>query len=216
MSKRRIASELDDLQDEVLSDLDPDERLSLFLEAAAADKDRWVDQLRETCATQEYVATDMAYTKRGDWALRFLQHAVYELHVALLRYEFLEFRQHTQWVLDGYRDEEPSDIALEQAADRAEYLHHLFLELYSLYHSHRRFADDVLGVDLETWFTLHPEGTFVLDSVEEFLDKDRWDDLDGRQVHGDVVTEALLESLVERRYEGVVAAWEDALKEIPS
>ena len=48
-----------------------------------------------------------------------------------------------------------------------EEIQEVFTEFFGLNHGYRRFAEEVLGVDLETWFAPHPYGMAVLEAVEE-------------------------------------------------
>lgn len=50
MSKRRIENGIDELREEVLGDLPPDERVQLPLTASGEGKDEWIDSLLETCS----------------------------------------------------------------------------------------------------------------------------------------------------------------------
>ena len=54
MTKRRIENELDEFGDEILRDLDPDERVEFVLTAKAEENDEWLDRLMETCPRGEY------------------------------------------------------------------------------------------------------------------------------------------------------------------
>lgn len=40
---------------------------------------------------------------------------------------------------------------------------------YTSYHEWQQFAPTVLGVDLEPWFALHPDGVGVCEAVEAIL-----------------------------------------------
>jgi len=230
MSKKRIEGEVDELSEELLGDLDPDERLQLWLEGAAAGNEQWLARLRETASVGTYRATDRAFVGRGKAALQFLNGTVYRLHVAALRYELLEQRQYLQWLLDIERDTDPSDAELEQAGERADQIKDVFLDLYTCYHANRQFATEVLGVPFETWCELHSEGPVVLDIVEEILDNPmRYDlaeewlnsyhDMEGNEsADGDGERDRewiTLDEVAEQRYQGLVALWEKALAEIP-
>jgi len=82
-----------------------------------------------------------------------------------------------QIVLDFERDGEPSDVELEGAGERADIIKFLFAELYTNYHAYRQFAEEVLGVNLETWFTLHHHGEALLTDIESLLDDQMRHDL---------------------------------------
>lgn len=225
MTKRQLKNEFDDVSDEVLGELSPDERMQLVLEAQATGKESWVDRLVETCATHQYYATDLAYVERCRLAVLFLQHAVYDLHTTLLLHEYLDLQQKAIWVRDGLRDEPPSEDELERASERAEKIHWSFADLYTLYHGYRQFATEELGLEIDTWFALHSNGAIVLDAVRELLDEDlRRDfaveglnrDLQGDDVEAGDPEWITLQELATQRYEAHAEIWADAIAEVPT
>ena len=218
MTKRRIERDLE-AHRSMLEDLSPDERLELFLEGVADDRDDWIEALRETCPRHQYRATDYAYTERGRIALLSGLHALYDLHTTLLSFELERQSQHARWAIDLHRDEEPSDEILEQAAERAERLRVLFGDLYTQYHACERFADEVLGVSLETWFETHPDGGRVLGAVRETLEDDHWKELATEELNDSEAEPGddswvTLEDVVEIRYEALRMMWEDAVPDL--
>lgn len=65
MSKRRIDKQLEKMEEDVMKDLSPDERIKHTLEAVAEQEqeqaERQVNRLIDTCPTHNYKATDMEY-----------------------------------------------------------------------------------------------------------------------------------------------------------
>jgi hypothetical protein len=225
MTKRRIDRELDDLSDELLVELTPNERMQLMLKARAKGKDTWIERLEETAPRYSYQATDLAYVERIELAKRYLQHAVYDLHTTLLHYKHLNTIQTSRWVIDSLREDSPTDEHLEQAGERADELKWLFGEVYTLYHAYRQFATEIFGLDIDTWFALHPDGEAVLAAVRELLEEEEFQqelaaELLNFELHGEELDPSdsewlSLETLAEQRYEAYVALWEDAVAEIP-
>jgi hypothetical protein len=56
-----LKHDVQDISDNVLSDLDTEERLQLFIEKAAEDEDEYIQWLTETAPEKEYTATDLEY-----------------------------------------------------------------------------------------------------------------------------------------------------------
>lgn len=215
MSKRRIERDLDEVSEEVLTELSPSARLQLWIEAQANGKEQWLDRLAETCPTHAYQHIDRAFKARGRYALLFLNSTVYSMHTMTLQHELLRTIQQSSWVLDGYRDGEPSQEEVDQAAERADLMNFLVAEVYVQYHALQRFADEILGVDLATWVELHPDGPLVLDAVEELLDDDVGVELAEQWLDEKADESVTLDELMEFRYEGLAQMWNEAFAELP-
>ena len=94
---------------------------------------------------------------------------------------------------------------------------------YILYHSYRRFATETLGVEVDTWFQLHPSGPAVFVAVGDLLDDPRqmprveayvielFEELVRTGEIVDVDPDEALEWLVEQRYAGLVDRWEGTI-----
>lgn len=165
MSKRRIENEINKLSDEALGELTPDTRLRILLKARADGREEWIDRLLETCPRDTYQA--FAVRDRSAYSMAF--QAVYELHTSYLRYKLVRTEQVLRQRIDDERDEEPSDEELEQFAERANEVRKSIANLYTLFHGYQRFATEVLGVNLEVWLALHPNGLAVLEAVSEVI-----------------------------------------------
>ncbi|WP_336361923.1 hypothetical protein [Halalkalicoccus salilacus] len=237
MSKRRLGDDIDELSDDLLRDLEPEQRFQLHLRAQADGKEQWIDRLVETCPRYKYTATDHAFTDRVQLAQRLAQQAVYDLHTTYLHYEYLQQQQRYTWALDYERDEEVSDEELDRAAERADEIRESFAELYTSYHAHRRFATEILDVDPKIWLASHPEGSTVFEIVADVIDDQREIELaesylneqleEDKEDEGDTETadpdqtapdddhRGTLEDVAEMRYEELTSAWEDAIAEIP-
>lgn len=218
MSKRRLERELEEFRP-MLEELSPDERLELFLESAAADREGWLEELRETCPRRRYQTADNTYAERERVALLYCHHALYNLHTTLLSFELGRQCQDMWWVLDFHSDETPSDETLEEAAERAEDLCRLFRNLSTQYHAYERFAEDVLGVSLETWLGNHQDGRRVLEAVRETLADESWtrlatEDLNESGVEPGDDSWVTLEEVAALRYEGLRMMWEEAVPDL--
>lgn len=178
MSKRRLERDLETLGDEILPELSADERLSLLVEATAEGNEHRCERLIETCPQPHRVHTDFRFTMGFHFATLFAAQAVYDLHTTYLHYRYLETVHWSEMRRDFDREEQDapiSDERLERATDRAETLRMLFVRLYTTYHTNRRFAEEILEVDFETWLADHPDGSPILEFVEGCLAESSWD-----------------------------------------
>ncbi|WP_134670247.1 hypothetical protein [Halorussus marinus] len=170
MTKRRVENELDELSDEILRELSPDERLPLVLTAAADGKDDWLDRLNETCPRYTYTKRDVRYTNRTRLAFILARKAVYDLHTTWLLFEWL-YSHHMQMTVIALCTElDPENVDRlddSEGRDPGALLRHL----YATYHGYERFADEDLGVSLETWLSIHPEGEGIATAVAEVLEE---------------------------------------------
>ncbi|MDL5363350.1 hypothetical protein [Halalkalicoccus sp. NIPERK01] len=231
MSKRTLERWIDELNDDILGDLDPGEWSQIVLQAQAADNEHWIDRLVETCPRSTYRATERAFTDRARLAQRIARHAVYELHTTYLRYAFTRNKQYYIVNLGHERDEVPSDEEFERIYEVFAELQTVFAKLYISYHVHRRFATEVIGVDLETWLAIHYEGATVSAIVADTVD-DRsniehaesyfnrlleayGDTLDADQIpHDD--QRVTLNDVAGLHYERLASIWEEAITELPN
>ena len=119
----------------------------------------------------------MLYTERGRVALLCYHHTLDGLQATLLSVELGRQSQDRRWVLELHREDEPADEPLEAAAERAAEIRVLFGELSTQSHASERFAENVLGVSIETWFEGHSDGESVLEAVREGLDDGHWEEV---------------------------------------
>ncbi|AGB38785.1 hypothetical protein [Natronococcus occultus] len=82
-------------------------------------------------------------------------------------------RQDARSVIDLYREDTRSNVTVESTREWAA----AFCVLYRQSHVCEQFAEDVLGVNIETWLGSHPDGRAVLLAVQETLEDPRWQDL---------------------------------------
>ena len=175
MSKRRIERTVDELNEEILGDLTPDERLKLVIEAMAHEKDEWVEQLRKTIPKQDYHGKDPAILNRNRLAFILAQQACYALYTSWLSYQWL-LTQHTQetlaelFDLPSVSDHAPDGWQTDFEGRSTKKL----IELYIDYHTYDRFASELFDVPLETWLTAtHPDAETIVPAVEETMDMEQ-------------------------------------------
>lgn len=224
MSKRRIERELEELEEEALSELTPEERFQLWLEAAATEKQVWLDKLRETAPTAHYRSTNLAFVERSRAALTLLNNAIYNLHTTYLQYELVVQYQRLRANINLPRGNELTDEHPERDQDVDDSLPAFFFDLYTYYHSYQRFATETFGVQFETWAALHSDGPFVLERVSEVVDDDflidwaeEWlnDGVDVDDSDSEDDAWVTVDDIVEVRYHAHVETWETALERIP-
>ena len=104
----------------------------------------------------------------------------------------------SQLGLEGLRDEPPTEAQLERAEERCE---------------------EILDVDIETWFAPHPNGEAVLEAVEEEVDDPLAIEIavehhDGGRAmadDGDESEELILDELAQLWFEASRSSWEEVV-----
>ncbi|QLG27392.1 hypothetical protein HUG10_07450 [Halorarum halophilum] len=170
MSKRTVERKLETLNEAVLGELSPEARTAWWLAARAAGEEEWLAPLVDTCPVREYEATDLAFTTRVTHARLICGDAVYDLHTAMEAFDRVEAATVPASLASGDSRPEPADADLEPAMAQFAHLRRRFHLLYVYYHGYRQFAEEVLGVDIETWFALHPDGQALLERVTGLFD----------------------------------------------
>jgi len=116
-------------------------------------------------------------------------------------------------------EDTPTDAQLERGEKRGEEIQAVFTEPYVLYHGYRRFAEEILNVDVETWFAPHPNGEAVLDAVEEEVDDPLAIEI-AEEHHaggcamadgGDESEESILDELAQLWFEAARSSWEEVV-----
>jgi len=85
-----LHQDLKNVQDNVLGDLDADERVRMFLKAAAEDREDRIEMLRDSVPRYEYEMPDLAFTEgtKEVYILSMLaNHALERLYITTLSYE---------------------------------------------------------------------------------------------------------------------------------
>lgn len=172
MTKRSTERAVDELNEEVLGNLTPEERLKFMIEAMSQGKEGWVEQLRETTPKRDYRGVDTAVLNRYRLGFILAQQACYDLWTAWLRYQWLSTQHSNEMLAELFdlpkvSDHAPDDWRTDYEGRSIEKL----IEMYVDYHSYERFASEVLDVSLETWLTaMHPDAETILPAVEETVD----------------------------------------------
>ena len=169
MTKRSVENDIEELSEEVLGDLSHDERLAVLLEAGAKGKDGWRDRLAETAPRAIYQQKEVGLTHRVQLSQTIGQIATVHHQRNTLCY---------LWTSTAYEysanismiDEEmpPHPVVSLEAVHPLDFLQ----EVYIWSEAYRRFADEDLGVSLETWLSGVPEGARVLDTVDGILESE--------------------------------------------
>lgn len=226
MTKRRLEKDIEDLGDELLSDLKADERLRVLLKGHARGEEGWIDQLIETAPRYNYSSVDAEFITRERMAKSLAQQAVYDLHTTYLQYQLVRQKQRYERVLSYMSDEEPSEEELEEFSAHANEIRELFATLYMLYHGCRRFASEVIGVDAETWLAYHPNGEAVLEMAASAVDDQTQIELAEEHFDGSFENaheteestqtgdeqEGLLEKAAELHCSVLARIWEDSIE----
>lgn len=175
MGKRRIERAVDELNEEILGNLTPDERLKHLLEAEAHGKDEWVERLRETIPKRDYRGKDTAVLNRHRLAFMLAQQACYDLYTSWLQHQWLLTQQTQEMLAELFDLPKVSDHAPDdRRTDYEDQAMEKLTELYIDYHAYDRFASEVFDVPLETWLTaMHPDAETIVPAVEATMDMER-------------------------------------------
>jgi hypothetical protein len=174
MTKRTVERELEEVSTEVLSSLSPSERMQLILEAKAAGKDQWVERLVETCPRNTYKLRDPAYTNRMQLMLSLAHEAVYELRKTIDRYLYAAQRQQVTDLLSMVDDSD--DVAFirsvfEDKIVDAPLPPEIWVEqLACYYRAYERFAQEILGVSMTEWLSLHWDGETIVTTATDLIE----------------------------------------------
>jgi len=169
MTKRSVANDIEELNEEVLGDLSHDERVQIFLEASAKGRESWQERLTETAPQAIYIQKETGFTSRMVLALTIGQIATVQLQGNALRYLWTSSAYKYSAALTILDEEIPSHpVVSVEGIHPTEFL----LELYLQTEAYRRFADEELGVSLETWLSVVPEGADVIETVTDILESE--------------------------------------------
>lgn len=169
MSKRRVESDIDALSSDLLTDLSPADRNAFLLEIQRDGHDRQRRRLVRSTPTKSYRMPESEYRDRVLFSARWAKTALYHLHTRLLEFELLRTENTARALETMYLHEEDDPESVSNADDDVSPAE-LLGELYVVYHSYRRFAEEVIGVDFETWLAFEPDGEWVVEAVQETLE----------------------------------------------
>jgi hypothetical protein len=99
-----LKHDLKGVSDGVLSDLDTEERLRVFIQEAAEDREERIEWLTETAPTKQYEATDLEYTdgiKRYSFLSLQARHELQTLYQAITEHEAERDRYMAVMLLNG-------------------------------------------------------------------------------------------------------------------
>jgi len=159
-SKRSLKNDIEQLDEEALEGLPPGYRLKLFLKAQADGKESMADKVFEMTPRREGPETAYRRLATTLFALR----AAFNLTTKRLKYIWYQSTPPEAFA-EGVRPSDAEDLSQEQQAMLRNHMAApVYYGLYIQYHAYSRFAEEVIGVDLRTWF----EGVCI----------DMWFDLD--------------------------------------
>jgi len=126
------------------------------MKALEDDHNHWRERLVETAPHADYHGTEPTYIHRTFMLRVLAEQAVYDFHTRFLEYQVCRttaLQQEFEELLEE-ADAAGMESPLETSPSPGERLANLYFE----YHACRRFAEQVVGVDLETWVADHPNG----------------------------------------------------------
>ena len=170
MSKRAIETDLEGLNSTVLGGLSHEERYVLYLKAKAEGNEHWQKRLVETIPSTSFRGPDPEYTRRSYVLSKMATQAIYQLHALALKFQLSQSRQHYQEFLELLADDDVDEPVPLPVQEHEKNPIVLFGELYYNYHAYERFAEEIVGVDLETWLVSHEDSGEVIVLVEKLLE----------------------------------------------
>ncbi|RJT07997.1 hypothetical protein [Halococcus sp. IIIV-5B] len=171
MSKRTVETDIDQISDRKLRGLTPRQRIGLYLIGAAEDNEQWKGRLIDTIPRAQYNGPELSYLKRARVISRFGRNALYDLHTTALHLQ-IEYDHTARMATTSFRsgsDDSASDNAEANLQPLWQYG-----ALYTQYFSYRRFSEQIVGVELPVWLSIHPEGQVVVKAVEDYLEGFSW------------------------------------------
>lgn len=225
MTKRRIERDLDALEEDLEDDIDPDDWLQVALRGFAEDREGWRERVYELCPQQTYTLSDPRYTGRLRSAHTLAKRAVHNLHTRVLEIEFHLLRSRFVRAIETLTDLDPADFGVLSRAEWVDQPSMLMGELYVFYISYERFAEEVLGVEFNTWLGVHEQGHAVVQWAAELLSEYDWqfnraeaeindaDPLDWDPMDAECEDVVTLNALAEQEYQRLRGVWENAVEE---
>ena len=168
MTKRSLENDIDEMNEEILGDLSHDDRLQLFLEATAQDKEQWRERISEATPRATYEQDEVGFTRRKQLSFSIAQTAIADLHSNLLWYLWAESVSSYSAQVTVVDDEIPPHplTTLDSFAPST-----FLARLYISYEAYQRFAEEELGVTLDIWVSEIPRGSRVVESAADILEE---------------------------------------------
>jgi hypothetical protein len=205
-----LQHDLQNVSDNVLSSLSPDEHLRVLIQEVAEGRDERIEWLGDAAPRREYRAVDPEYKKRIHMAFDFSLSATYTLHTWYLRWQLKLAELETLAVSrPDFRDavvdrEESVTVGERDVATR----------LYIEYRAHERFAHEHLDTSLEELLALSRSefpDLELADVVDEIEERGWVRERVGSGLLGDGEDAPLeIGEAVERRCEALIDDWEYA------
>lgn len=222
MNKREFGRDLENVSDEVLGGLEPEERVKLIVESNAQGNDQWIDRLVKTAPAQQYRGPDPEFRDRM-WSLMFLAwEAKFALFSNALMVHWHSSSQEVQQrrLEDlGIADDLPDEV-LQMRKALYSGMNRDLINLYVKYHAYERFATEELDTELKSFLRLVGDNRDVVEFAEmtmsyfdpqlEKIKQAYSGDLDANS-EDDVLeaseAEADLDSLVDDFYDDIRDEW---------
>lgn len=157
-SQSDLERELEKISESVLEDLDPDERAALAVELAAAGEREKAKAVTEAAPTKTYAARDLAFNDQLTDHVVMALYAMWELETGVWRFYYEKADGQLQEArYYQYPDEDWTEAPSEANGYHEQAAMDAAAEFLGNYLAWERYADEQVGVDLET-FLGHPFG----------------------------------------------------------
>lgn len=171
MTKRSTEKEIDELLEEKLSNLSPDEWLELALSATAEGKEEQLNQLLGTYPGEAYTQPDKQHWNRGWCACQLAQRAAHDLLTSLERAAQSQRDADLRLRIWACTDVDLAEVGLGEVKEGRS-VDERRRELSARYTGYERFAEEELNVALETWLSLVEMGPEVASATAWALETD--------------------------------------------
>lgn len=216
-SAHDIERDLEDLSEDVLGDLDPDERAALAIELAAAGDFEKAERVKHAAPVKTYHARDLDFSDRLTDNVVMALYAMWELEKRASQFFYERARGQLDEVhYEQYPDAEWTEAPTEENGFHEQRAMDAAAAFLGSYLAWERYAAEDVGVALET-FLSHPFGGTVTSDVSVYTltasiaDGSHFDDeleIDGWADGGTVTVEGeelTAEELAEAKYQSITS-----------
>lgn len=204
---RDIENRIDELKEEGSASVSPSERLELAIKSTATGEK---SEVKRIVGNYSYSSQEPEGESKPHKTIAslFSQEATYQLEKDLLKFELARLEgtyDFHLWVKYGDQlgMEEPTEENAFFENDAQKWAKRLYID----YHGYRRFAEDKLGVDINTFLSLSPanESVHDIDEVIKDLEERGWLGDETAEVEGDRVE---LDEAAESMYKELSQSWD--------
>lgn len=207
-----LQHDLENVSDNVLSNLSPDEHLRVLIQEVSEGRNERLEWLADAAPQKEFRAVDPEYKKRMHMAFDFSLSATYTLHAWFLRWQLKLTELETlavsrpdfyDAVVDG---DESVTVGERDVATR----------LYIEYRAHEQFAAEYLDTSLEELLSLSRSefpDLELADVVDEIEERGWVREHVGSELFGNGEDTPLeIAEAVDRRCESLIGDWQHAIE----